>query len=145
MGPAEPEAQPAHPYAAKFSTPFCIAVGYMDGRAGLGQFTEDRIRDPDLLALCRKIRYRVDPDNEYPRNFTGHLRATLHDGSVHEFRQPHMRGGARDPLVQAEIEAKFHDNCRFGGWDDSAAAALHARLISLFEQPDLTALKEFRI
>jgi 2-methylcitrate dehydratase PrpD len=136
---------PPTPYAAKFSTPFCIAAGFIDGRAGFGQFTEARIHDPDILALCRKIRYRIDPADEYPRNFTGHLRATLHDGSVREFRQPHMRGGARDPLSQAEIDTKFRDNCQFGGWSPAQADALHASLAALFDQRTLASLSEYRM
>ena len=36
----------------------------------------------------------INPADEYPRNFSGHLRATLRDGSTREYRQPHMRGGA---------------------------------------------------
>lgn len=135
---------PPTPYAAKFSTPFCIAVGFLDGKAGFGQFTEARIRDPAALALCRKVRFRVDPDNEYPRNFTGHLKATLADGRAIECRQPHMRGGARAPLEQAEIEAKFRENCRFGGCSDARAEALGAVLAGLFEQADMTGLGAFR-
>ncbi len=143
--PLDLKHSPPTPYAAKFSTPFCIAVGFLDGRAGFGQFTEGRIRDPEALALCRKIGYRVDPENEYPRNFTGHLRCTLADGSVIVLRQPHMRGGARDPLPQAELEAKFGDNCAFGGWPAARADALREVLATLFVQDDLASLKEFRI
>ncbi len=115
--------RPKTPYAAKFSTPFCMAVSFMDGRAGFGQFTEARVHDSAVLALTSKIHYVIDPDNEYPRNFTGHLRATLSDGRVIEKRQPHMRGGAREPLSDAEIDAKFLDNARHGGWTTDRALA----------------------
>jgi 2-methylcitrate dehydratase PrpD len=82
---------PPTPYAAKFSTPFCMAVGFIDRKAGFEQFTHDRIRDPQVLALASKIRYQINPADEYPKNFTGHLRARLRDGTAREFRQPHMR------------------------------------------------------
>ena len=135
---------PPTPYAAKFSTPFCIAVGFFDGRAGFGQFTEARIADPEVLSLCRKIHYRVDPDNEYPKNVTGHLRATLKDGSIVELRQPHMRGGARDPLSQAELDGKFIDNCVFGGWSEAQAHTLQAAIADIFNKPSLASFSEFR-
>jgi 2-methylcitrate dehydratase PrpD len=118
--------RPPTPYAAKFSTPFCMAVGFFDRRAGLGQFTEARIHDPAVLELAGKIRYRIDPADEYPANFTGHLRATLRDGRVEELRQPYMRGGVHDPLPAAELAAKFADNARYGGWDDSTIADAQA-------------------
>jgi 2-methylcitrate dehydratase PrpD len=135
--------RPPTPYAAKFSTPFCVAVGFLDGRAGFSQFTEARVRDPEALALCEKVSFVIDPANEYPRNFTGHLRATLRDGSVVEERQPHMRGGSRDPLPDAEIAQKFHDNCAFGGWTPAQSTALAHAVQTIFDQPRLS-LEEFR-
>jgi len=136
--------RPPTPYAAKFSTPFCMAVGFFDGRAGFGQFTEARIRDPQVLGLAAKISYRIDPDDEYPKNFTGHLKATLTDGSVVEIRQPHMRGGAREPLSAAELEGKFLDNLRYGGWDEGLAERARRWCHEAFDASDVVPLREFR-
>jgi len=136
--------RPPTPYAAKFSTPFCMAVGFADGRVGLAQFSEERIHDPAVLALAAKIRYVINPADEYPRKFTGHLRALLHDGREREYRQPCMRGGAEAPLPLEELEAKFTDNARYGGWTAAQAERLRAVSRTLFTQPTLDALKEFR-
>ena len=110
---------PPNGYAGKFSSPYCIAVGFLDGRAGLGQFTDERVNDPDVRALGAKVSYVVDPNNPYPKAFTGHIRATLKDGRVKEVRRANMRGGAHDPLGAADIVEKLRDNARFGGWDDT--------------------------
>lgn len=112
--------QPPNGYAGKFSTPFCMAVGFIDGEAGLSQFTDERVKDPRVRALAAKIAYEIDPNDPYPRNFTGHLKATLKDGSVREFHQPYMRGGAQEPLTDAELASKFAANLSFGGMDDAA-------------------------
>ena len=55
----------------------------------------------------RRCATRSIPNNPYPKNFTGHIRATLNDGRVVEERQPHMRGGAHEPLTRQDIEDKF--------------------------------------
>lgn len=119
---------PPNAYAAKFSTPYCVAVGFMDGGAGLGQFTEERVAEASVRALAARVSYVINPTDEYPRNFSGHIRATLKDGSVCEMRQPHMRGGAREPLSAADILQKFRANAAFGGWarerSEQVAAAL---------------------
>jgi 2-methylcitrate dehydratase PrpD len=115
---------PPNGYAAKFSTPYCIAAGFIDGKAGFEQFTDARVADPALRALAGTVSYVIDPKNEYPRNFTGHIRATLKDGRVVEVRKPHMRGGAHEPLSEADIMAKFYDNARYGGWPRNKTAAL---------------------
>jgi len=104
-------------YAAKFSTPYCVAVGFLDGKAGFEQFTDERVMDPKVRALAATVSYVIDPNNDYPKNFSGHIRATLKDGTVREVRKPHMRGGAHEPLTDVEIRAKFLDNLHFGGWD----------------------------
>ena len=142
--PLEDKHRPPTPYAAKFSTPFCMAVGFFDGKAGLAQFSEDRIHDRDVLALASKIRYEVNPRDEYPRKFTGHLRASMKDGSEREYRQPCMRGGADAPLSVAELEAKFMDNALHGGWAAALAGKLREGSQTLFAQPTLDTLKEFR-
>ncbi|SFA74505.1 2-methylcitrate dehydratase PrpD [Rhizobium sp. NFR07] len=115
---------PPNGYAGKFSTPYCIAVGFTDGEAGLGQFTDERVLDPALRALTAKVSYEIDPEDPYPSNFIGHIRAQLKDGSVKEFRQPYMRGGAREPLPDDELQAKFEANMRFGGMDTARIDAL---------------------
>ena len=136
--------RPSTPYSAKFSVPFCIAVALIDGAAGLGQYTDVRVADPDVLGLAAKIRYRIDPDDEYPRNYTGHLKVTMEDGAVHEIRQPHLRGGAREPLSRDELLAKFRANVAFGGWPEARAAALEAFCAGLFEAADMSGLADFR-
>ena len=135
---------PPTPYAAKFSTPYCIAAAYIDGRAGFTQFTTPRTTDPEILALTRRITYEIDPANPYPAAFTGHLRATLTDGQVIEIHQPHMRGGAQAPLSDTEIEDKFMDNCTHGGWTLAQAQSLRQTLQSLLTAPDMHALKAHR-
>jgi 2-methylcitrate dehydratase PrpD len=142
--PLAEKRKPSTSYSAKFSVPFCIAVGLIDGAAGLGQFTDARISDPAVLALAERISYRIDPDNEYPANYTGHIRATLRDGSVAEVEQPHLRGGAREPMETEELAAKFRANVAFGGWAMSRADDLQAFCEGLFDAPDLSGLRAFR-
>jgi hypothetical protein len=97
-----------------------------------------------VLGLAAKIRYVVDPADEYPRNFSGHLRATLRDGSQREFRQPHLRGGAHAPLAASELELKFVENARYGGWSDLLATRLLDVSRDLYTLAQLAPLGEFR-
>jgi 2-methylcitrate dehydratase PrpD len=131
--PLAAKQNPPNGYAAKFSTPFLIATGFVRGGVGLDAFTEAAVRDKDVLALASKVRYAIDSDNPYPANFTGHIRAVLHDGRVVEERQPHFRGGAQEPLTRADIEEKFASNARHGGWDDKRAKSVVALLAKLYD------------
>jgi len=131
--PLADKQRPPNGYAAKFSTPFLLATGFVHGGVGLDAFTDAAVRDKDVLALSSKVRYVIDPDNPYPNNFTGHIRAVLNDGTVIEERQPHFRGGAHEPLSRADIEEKFMLNARHGGWDEKRAAVAIAKLAKLFD------------
>jgi 2-methylcitrate dehydratase PrpD len=136
---------PPSGYAAKFSMPFCMAVGFFDGDAGLDQFTDARAQDPEVLALCRKISYVIDPHNEYPDNYSGHIRVTFKDGSVRELRQPHMRGGWKEPLSREELVEKFRANIAYGGWPAEIGEELLDFCLTIETAPDLSGLASFRV
>ena len=140
--PLAAKQKPANGYAGKFSTPYCIAAGFVRGNVGLGDFSDAAVRDPAVVALAGKVRYQIDPKNPYPKNFTGHIRATLRDGTVVEERQPYMRGGAQEPLTRADIQDKFLLNAVNGGWDADRAGAALETIGVLFDGPvTLTALR----
>ena len=135
---------PPSGYAAKFSMPYGMAVGFFDGDAGLAQFTDERARDPRVLELARKIHYVIDPENPYPDNYTGHVRARLRSGDVVEYRRPHMRGGKHEPLTDAELTDKFHSNIEHGGWPRHVGERLLDFVLNLGDHDDLGELSAFR-
>jgi 2-methylcitrate dehydratase PrpD len=134
---------PPNGYAAKFSTPYCVAAAFLHGNLGLDAFTDAAVAHPAVRALAAKVRYRIDPANPYPNAYTGHIRATLADGRILEERQPHLRGGAQAPLSRAELEEKFALNARGGGWPQAQIGAASALARALWDSArvDLQALR----
>jgi 2-methylcitrate dehydratase PrpD len=140
--PLADKQRPRNGYAAKFSAPYLLATGFVHGSVGLGAFTEEAIGDPQVLALAAKVKFVIDPQNPYPVNYTGHLRATLKDGSVVEERQPHLRGGAQEPLTQQDVMDKFALNARHGGWTAAQSDATLKLLARLYQgKIDLSSLR----
>jgi 2-methylcitrate dehydratase PrpD len=121
--PLADKQRPPNGYAGKFSTPYCVAAGFVHGNVGLDSFTDAAVQDAAVREVAAKVRYVVDPQNPYPNNFTGHIRAVMRDGTEIEERQPHIRGGAHEPLLRADIEEKFALCCRHGGWDKARIEA----------------------
>ncbi len=130
--------KPPTAYAAKFSSPYTIAAGLLHGDAGLAQFTDEAVSDPRALALAAKINYKIDPNNEYPKNYTGHICMKLKNGSVVEERQGQLRGGAKQPLSRDDIISKAQANLVFAGWKSDSAASLERFAASLCASPDQT-------
>jgi 2-methylcitrate dehydratase PrpD len=140
--PLADKQRPSNGYGGKFSTPYCVAAAFVRGNVGLGDFTDAAVKDPAVRAVAAKVRYVIDPDNPYPNNFTGHIRVVMRDGGVIEERQPHMRGGAHEPLTHQDIEDKFILNARHGGWPEPRIAPALARAKRLYDGPlDLKALR----
>jgi 2-methylcitrate dehydratase PrpD len=140
--PLASKQRPPNGYAAKFATPYLLATGFVHGGVGLGAFTEAAIRDPAVLALAAKAKFVIDPQNPYPASYTGHIRATLKDGSVIEERQPHLRGGAQEPLTRQDVADKFALNARHGGWTKAQSDATLKLLATLYSSRiDLNALR----
>jgi hypothetical protein len=55
-----------------------------------------------------------------------------------------MRGGARDPLSPQELQSKFEDNLRYGGWNAAQARQARAWCDEVFQQTSLQGAARFR-
>jgi 2-methylcitrate dehydratase PrpD len=140
--PLADKQRPPNGYAAKFAVPYLLSAGFIHGGVGLGAFTESAIRESRVLALAAKVKFVIDPDNPYPNSYTGHVRATLNDGSVVEERQPHMRGGAKEPLTRQDVIDKFRLNAEHGGWKRTRSDAALKLMAELYGgRIDLSSLR----
>jgi len=140
--PLAEKQRPPNGYAAKFSAPWCIAASLVHGSLGLDAFTDAAVADPAVRALAAKVRYQVDPANPYPFEYTGQLQARLAGGAALEERQPHLRGGSRQPLSRGDLEEKLRSNAHAGGWSDDRIAAALALARTIWDGAvDLTVLR----
>ncbi len=142
--PKEEKAAPSTTYSAKFSVPYCIAVALVDGAAGLAQFSENRLADPAVRQLAAAVVYEIDPEDEYPDNYTGHIEVRLKNGETVEAEQPHLRGGKHEPLSRDEILDKMQANVVHGGWREWRAREVEVFCAGLFDAGNLSGLKAFR-
>jgi 2-methylcitrate dehydratase PrpD len=117
---------PPNGYAAKFSLPYLLATILVRGRAGLAEFADEAVRDPDVLTVARRVAYEVDATIDYPRQFVGDVEITLADGRVLRERRDRPRGGPDAPLTRAEVEAKFRGNAVLALPPDRVEAAIRA-------------------
>jgi len=108
--PLKEKQRPVSGYGAKFALPYSIAVMLVRGKAGLAEFTDEAIRDEEILKVADKIRYELDATIDYPRHLSGHVKIRLDDGTLLEENQPFPRGGYELPLPPEDIEEKFRAN-----------------------------------
>ena len=89
-------------YSAKMSIPYATAAGLIYGKAGLQEFSEEKVRDPEILALTRKI--RVEADQDLSDAFPGIQAAFVVSGLCYRLsafrrfiRPGHFRRSSRSP------------------------------------------------
>ena len=108
--PRADKLRPQNAYAARFSLPYAVAVVLLLGRAGIDEFSEERIRDPQILALAARTSYVVDDSLPFPQAFPGWVKLKLRDGRDVEQRMDASRGSRAHPMSDAEMREKFIAN-----------------------------------
>lgn len=98
------------PYAAKFHLPFCVATALVYGSVDLNAFSEERLKDPAILALLPKIELRREEafDRLYPERWPAVVEVVTKVGETYQASVEHPKGGPRNPLSEGELVAKFH-------------------------------------
>ena len=135
--PLKEKRQPSTPYSAKFSVPYCVAVGFIRGDAGLNEFNEKSINDKEILSLASKVNYEIDPNNEYPKNYTGTLICKTSENEFNE-HQPCFRGGIREPLTKDDIDKKYNANLNYSKISEENKKNLNNFIETLFDKPDFS-------
>ncbi len=101
---------PASDSHGRVSLQYSVAEALFFGELGKQAYSDQSRRNPDILALARKIRYHVDPDYPGPGRFKGAVKVTLKDGRQFAEVEEYNRGSAENPMTYAELRAKFEDN-----------------------------------
>ena len=131
------------PYSAKFSVPYCVAVTLSKGGAGLEEFNETNIADQNILKIANLIEYEIDPNDEYPKNYTGRLTLETMDGTIIEAKQPCFRGGKKQPLTKKDFDTKFEKNLKYAKLNDQQAKSIEEFTNSIFDNPDFSKINSF--
>ena len=141
--PRKEKNKPSTPYSAKFSVPYCVAVTLSKGGAGLEEFNETNIADESILKIANLIEYEIDPNDEYPKNYTGRLTLETVDGQIIEAKQPCFRGGKKQPLTKKDFDTKFEKNLKYAKLNDQQVKKVEEFTNSIFDNPDFSKINLF--
>jgi len=141
--PRKEKNNPSTPYSAKFSVPYCVAVTLSKGGAGLEEFNETNIADQSILKIANLIEYEIDPNDEYPKNYTGTLILETTDGNIIEAKQPCFRGGKKQPLTKKDFDTKFEKNLKYAKLNDQQVKNVEEFTNSIFDNPDFSKINLF--
>lgn len=129
---------PTDELQAKFSLPYAVAVTLLDRAAGLAQFTDERVRRPDVSELVRRVQVAIDPEAEaagYHQMFT-RVTLRLRDGRTLSAQASFARGSPQRPFTQDELLAKFRE-CAALALPPTRVEELIAAIERIEEAPDV--------
>ena len=110
--------EPATPYQAKYSMPYCIAAAVVDHKVTLETFTDHKFEDRNIVATRKKVHLSfpdvpiwpgladVGPDTEFVGNPVT-IRTT--NGRSYSARVDIPRGDPALPLTDDELLTKYRD------------------------------------
>ncbi|MDB5808653.1 MAG: 2-methylcitrate dehydratase [Betaproteobacteria bacterium] len=98
---------------AQMSAPVAAALAIVLGDVTATMFVPATLDRPDVRALIERIDARIDDECEriYPGVRSGSARIKLKNGTVLEKRVLEPKGEVKNPMTDADLEAKFHANC----------------------------------
>lgn len=98
-------------FEAKFSLPYCVAASLITGSCRTRAFEPDKLADPEIAALARKVFVTKDDDchNAFPKKRSAKVTVELTDGRTLSFHAPTRKGDPDKPLTDAELSEKYRD------------------------------------
>lgn len=107
-----PEEKKYHPETevdAQFSLPYAVACAMVKGKTSIYEFTEEAIKDREVIALAEKVKWVMDPEVEkvYPEYYPCTVEVTMKDGSVISSHVDYPKGDPENPVSWDEAVEKF--------------------------------------
>jgi 2-methylcitrate dehydratase PrpD len=138
--PLASKRRPKTDYEAKFSLPYAVASALARGRLGLAELAPEALSEPGILRLMDKVEYAVDERADFPRYYSGEVEVALRDGRRLSHRVAVNRGHPELPLANAEVEAKYFENCA-RTLDEAAARHIRDLVLGLETLSDAAQLE----
>ncbi|MCI8566622.1 MAG: MmgE/PrpD family protein [Lachnospiraceae bacterium] len=117
--------EPRSSYSAKMSIPYATAVGYVYGRAGMREFSEECLKNKTVLNLAKKV--CVEEDDELSKAFPvlqpAVVEIQIKDGIGSE-RVDFPKGEPENPLTEAEFRDRYNGLMEYAGIDPALSKAV---------------------
>ena len=110
--------EPSDGYRAKFCPKYTFSVALIDRKVGLAQYTEERIRDPQVLSLMQRVSVTARDDIREVRGAWGSgedswgavkVSIRLNSGRILDGNYTHAKGWPGNPASWEDLCSKYQD------------------------------------
>lgn len=124
--------------SARMSIPYSVAIALWTGKAGIAEFAEPYVSNPDILNLTQRV--EIIPDEELSRLVPDKRVAIVHvhmrNGNVLTDKVEYPKGEPENPLTPEENMAKFLSMAEYAGISYEKAQCIFQEIINK-DNPDL--------
>lgn len=115
--------------SAKMSIPYSLAVALCTGKAGMDEFTDEKIMDASVLNMAGKVNVTANDElsDLCPQKRVAIVTVKTNKGDFVE-RVDYPKGEPENPLTEAELETKFKGLAMYGGLTDNECGEVIAEL-----------------
>jgi 2-methylcitrate dehydratase PrpD len=101
--------RPQNTVDAQFSIPYAVAVAAVQRRVSLADFTEEAIKNSQVLEMCRRVKVSIDPEiDKLPgTNPAARIELKTKNGRLYPGYVEFIKGHPRNPLTWEECIEKF--------------------------------------
>jgi 2-methylcitrate dehydratase PrpD len=133
--------EPQNELQAKFSIPFALAILVLERRAGIGEFTDEVVRRPDVREMMARVKPYLHPEIEAKgfERIRSLVEVKLKDGRVLTKEAFTSRGTPERPMTREELAGKFRD-CARGVIPERAMEEALGLIYNLEQAGDVRAL-----
>lgn len=121
----------AGPYSAKMSIPYSVAAGLVYGKAGLQEFTEEKVKNAVVLNLTKKI--HVMPDEKLSKAFPVVQAAVVNIKTKNGMltgRVDFPKGEPENPLTLEEFRNRYDGLMDYAGISTEISSAVFDNVIN---------------
>ncbi len=95
--------------SAQFSLPYVVSACLIDGEMGPAQLKGDRLSDPAILGLSKRVKVNVDPElaRAYPGMTASRVEIRLKSGRTLVRQVDIPKGDPRDPMTAEDLASKL--------------------------------------
>ncbi len=113
-------------YSAKMSIPYATAAGLTYGKAGLQEFSEDAVKQPDILSLTKKVHVTADDElsSVFPEVQAAVVTIKTLNG-VYTDCVDFPKGEPENPLDDKEFRDRYDGLMEYAGVDGAVSSEVY--------------------
>ena len=137
--PAELKQNPPNPDSAQTSIPYTVSAALAEGRVGIPEVSGDKIRDPKILSLARKVKITVETAYDEGMAVRGWVKVWMKDGKQFVKEVNTSKGSPGNPYTERDVMEKFMSNATMV-LPEAKAKIIAESVLSMDELSDISEL-----